>query len=42
LDRLVDREFLEETEDKYKLTKEGLDEVSKVLTEGAQLWYMDK
>lgn len=42
LDRLVDKEFLEKTDGEYKLTKKGLEEASKALTEGAQLWYMDK
>ncbi|MBD3155586.1 MAG: hypothetical protein GF368_02930 [Candidatus Aenigmarchaeota archaeon] len=41
LDRLVDKEFLEKVEGGYKFKDKGLEEGSKALTEGAQLWYMD-
>jgi predicted transcriptional regulator len=43
LRKLVREGYIEKNpkEDKYKFTKEGLEEASKLLMEGAKLWYME-
>jgi len=40
MDRLVDKKLLKEKNKKYQITEEGLEEASKALVRGAQLWYM--